>query len=284
MRWIPGILLAVCVMLFVPAPSSGEIGWAGQVWPVHGSSHDEDLWLDVYLEIWKEGVTDLVGRGSGISATLYHGPDGGPYDHVLMTYHADAGNNDTYVAMIPREDLYDELAIRFYCEVYDSSDASTYNGARDQNANDPPFLVDITHDLDREVTVTFFLCMPPEGHPDYDPDPRAICITGEHEELTVWGEGIETWRPCEAYSPRYYEVSVVFDTGSDRYVEYSYRKDSCTVIETVAPHALFIDDSGPEYIVTRIDHWNDYVGDDCLPCWTQGVRHTTWSGIKAMYR
>jgi len=270
------------ILLAFSVNSNAEIGWAGQIWPVHEIVVPEGADVNVYFQIWKGGVTDQTGLGPGISATLYYGPNGGPYTPVEMVYNTDIGNNDEYMGTIPASALNGQSEIWFYCEAYDSTDATTYTGAQDQNGNDPPFKLNITQTLDQDVLVHFFLCFPPEGDPEYDPDPGEVCITGDHDELTNWGNGIPVEQPCPDYSPRFYQVSILFHAGSNPYVQYKYRKQGCEVWEPGANHSLYIDDSAGEFYVPWIDHWGWYEGDDCAPCGI-GVEQSTWGEIKAIY-
>ncbi len=263
--------------------SYAAIGWAGNIWPVHETAVTDADPVNVYIQVWKDGVTPGEGQGPGISSELFYGPLGGPYDSVEMFYNSDVGNNDEYTAAIPVSALSGQSELWFYCEVFDSTDASTYTGAQDQNGNDPPFKLNITNVLGQDVTVYFFLCFPPEGHPDYDPDPGEVCITGDHPELTNWGSGVPMYRPCPAYSPQFYEVSVTFAAGSNPFVQYKYRNHGCNDWEWVGNRTVEIDDSNPVFLVPWVDHWNNYDGEDCPICGV-GVESSTWGNIKSMYR
>jgi hypothetical protein len=275
--------LFVGVVLFVfTGVSYGEIGWAGQIWPNHDHTVPEIPDLDVYLQIWKGGVTDGAGQGAGIGASLFYGPNGGPYTEVAMTYNADIGNNDEYKGVIPWSALEGQTEIWFYCEAYDSTDASTYTGAQDQNGHVPPHKLNITPVLNHTVTVIFYMCLPPEGHPDYDPDPGEVCITGSHAELTSWGNGVQMMQECPTEAPQRYWVGIDFLQGSSPYLEYKYRKNGCETWESGANHTLFIDDDYDLIYLPYTDHFSWYEGE-CGEC-VVPVDAMSWGAIKTIYR
>lgn len=283
MKRLLSIMLAGALLVAMTGLAQAAIGWAGQIWPVNGTTVSDNSNVGVYFQIWKGGVTDQAGQGAGISATLYYGPNGGPYTAVAMTYNVDVGNNDEYTAAIPSSALQGVSEIWFYCEAYDETDMTTYTGAQDQWGNNPPFKLVITQTLRQDVTVTFFMCMPPEGDSEYDPAPGDICITGDHAEISNWGSGVPMVQPCPTFSPRFYQVSVLFLAGGNPYVQYKYRKQGCSVWEPGGNHTLFIDDTNPVYYVPWVDHWGYYQGPDCPLCGI-GVESSTWGQIKGIYR
>jgi hypothetical protein len=277
-------LLLTCVLVFsIAGDSSSVIGWAGQIWPLHESGVTDDNPVDVYIQLWKGGVTDAVGQGAGLSATLYYGPtNAGPWTSVAMTYGGDIGNNDEYTAQIPVLAL-GGSEVWFYCEGYDSSDASTYTGAQDQNGHDPPHKLNVTPVLGQDVDVTFYLCMPPEGDPEYMADPLGVCLTGDHAEITNWGSGVAMSQPCPDVSGRFYTVTVKFFAGGNRVVQYKYRRNDCNDWENGGNHQITIDDSAPIYLVPFVDHWSYYAGDDCPGC-EVNTEDATWGQVKSKYR
>jgi hypothetical protein len=277
-------ILVACAVVGAAGSSHAAIGWAGQIFPTHGTVVTDNNPVDVYFQIWKGGFTDAAGQGAGISATLYHGPtNAGPWTPVAMSYNTDVGNNDEYTAAIPAAALSGNTEWWFYCEGYDSTDATTYTGAQDQASNNPPFQLNVTPVLDQDVTVTFFLCMPPEGDPEYMADPGDVCITGDHAEITNWGSGVLTTQLCNLVDPRFYSVTVLFAAGGNPVVTYKYRRNGCNDWESGANHQVTIDDSSPVYVVPWVDHWSSYVGDDCPGC-TVPTESIKWGAIKALYR
>jgi hypothetical protein len=283
MKRLLSILLAGAMLVAMTGLSQAAIGWAGQIWPVNGTSVTEGLNVDVYLQIWKDGVTNGEGQGAGISATLFYGPTDGPFTSVAMTYNVDKGNNDEYKGTIPASAFEGLAEYWFYCEAYDSTDATTYTGAQDQNGNNPPFKLKVTPALSQDVLVYFFLCVPPIEGRALGALLGDVCITGDHTELTNWGDGVLMSQPCVEYSPRFYQVSVLFHAGSNPYVEYKYKDQGCTNWESGGNHSVFIDESSPVFYVPWIDHFNWYEGPDCPPCGV-GVEPSTWGAIKQIYR
>ncbi len=275
--------LVAVAALAAAAPSQAAIGWAGQIWPTHDYTVTDAGPVNVYMQVWKEGYTDLAGRGDSISAILYYGPDGGPYSSVEMVYNTDIGNNDEYTGAIPQEALSGNTEIWFYCEAYDSTDASTYSGATDQNGASPPFKLNITPVLSQDVLVYFRLCLPPEGDPGYDPDPLGVCVTGGAVELTSWGNGVQMNQPCPETSPQYYEIGVLFAAGGSPAIEWKYKKNDCQDWESAGNRSVTIDDTNATFIIPWVDHWDNYVGDDCPLCGI-GVEQSSWGGIKQIHQ
>jgi len=83
-------------------PDACEIGWVGGIWPNNGTSVDNKQDLTVYIQIFKEGVTNLGGQGAKVKASVkYKMMDGQGYVSAAMDYNKDIGNNDEYKAVIP---------------------------------------------------------------------------------------------------------------------------------------------------------------------------------------
>ncbi|MBN1885777.1 MAG: hypothetical protein JW876_09690 [Candidatus Krumholzibacteriota bacterium] len=283
MKRLCTLLLAFAVLASYAGVANATFGWAGSIWPVNDATVTDGGDIGVYFQIWKETVTDQAGQGAGIGATLYYGPNGGPYTPVEMVYNTDVGSNDEYTAVIPQAALVGQTEIWFYCEGYDSTDASVYTGAKDQNDNDPPFKLNITAVLQQDVTVYFRLCFPPEGDPEYIADPGDVCVTGDATALSAWGSGVLMARPCPVHSARYYEAAVVFPAGSNPAIQYKYRANGCADWEWVGNRATTIDDTASSWIVPWVDHWNNYAGDDCPLCGI-GTESSTWGEIKQIHR
>ena len=281
MKKVLTFIFAAAILMTLSGASMAAVGWTGDVWPVHETTVSEGSDVGVYVQIWKGGYTDAAGQGDSLSAMLYYGPNGGPYTAVAMGYLGDVGNNDEYTANIPAAAIEGLSEIWFYTEVYDSTDASTAQG-QDQNSNDPPFKLNITPALGQDVMVYFRICLPPDGDPEYDPTPGGVCVTGSTTELTNWGGGVAMVQPCPGASPLYYEVGILFSAGGNPAIEWKYRKNDCANWESVANRTDFIDDTGPVYIIPWVDHWNNYVGDDCPLCGI-GTEESTWGAIKKIH-
>lgn len=266
------------ISLSMATASYGAIGWAGNIWPVDGNTVTDNSNVDVYFQIWKDGVTDQAGQGAGISATLWYGLDmAGPFTPVAMAYNTDVGSNDEYTGQIPSTYFQGEPDVYFYCTAYDSTDATTYEGAQDQNNNDPPFMLNITNVLSQDVTVWFSLCLPDSVGTTGD-----VCVTGSAAELTNWGDGVVMSQPCPEYSPEFYQVGITFAAGGNPYIEFKYKKDGCATWESTGNHSATIDDSNSTYILP-IDHWEFYEGEDCPDCGVDN-KESSWGAVKSIYR
>ncbi len=75
--------------------------------------------FDVYVSVWKSGVTDGSGQGANISCTLhwatvpYFGGTWSGVTDTAMSYYGDVGNDDRYkVTITPSVGLYEFTA---YC-------------------------------------------------------------------------------------------------------------------------------------------------------------------------
>jgi hypothetical protein len=271
------VLLLMVTLLLSASSAYAVIGWSGNVWPCNNGTYAENGNIDVYIQVWKQGVTDQPGQGPDISATLFYKQEGeANYQSVQMVYNVDVGNNDEYKGTIPSSALQGGVREVFECVVYDQSDGTSYGGGGDQCSNLPPFYLNITPATRIDVTVKFRLCLSDGAETTGD-----VCVTGDHNELTNWGNGVLMFRPCPGPSPKYYEVEVLFPAGSNPSVQYKYRKDGCSTWEGTGNHTCVIDDSS-SYQVLPIDGW-EYVNPDCPPCPT-AVEPTTWGKIKALYR
>jgi hypothetical protein len=113
------VLLSV-LMLFSFA--FGAIDWCGNIWPTTPYSVNNDVGTNVYISIWKDGVTNVVGPGAGISARLYYKESSqSTFEYVEMTFNVDKGNDDEYVGTIPVEILNMGSVVNYYCGVSDNS-------------------------------------------------------------------------------------------------------------------------------------------------------------------
>ncbi len=102
-------------------PALAALGWVGNMSPTGGSTTYRTVGqsLTVYVEVWKDGVTNYPGQGAGISCYLHWGTVpfwGGGWSSITdteMSYDSDVGNNDKYrVTISPDVGLYEFTA---YC-------------------------------------------------------------------------------------------------------------------------------------------------------------------------
>ena len=118
------LTLALLVAAVLPAAASAfagpnTLGWVGNMYPVGGSSNSITAGgnFDVYVQVYKGGVTPGGGQGANITCTLYWGQVvsfGGSWSNVTstaMNYHGEVGNNDEYKGTIaPPAGLYEFTA------------------------------------------------------------------------------------------------------------------------------------------------------------------------------
>ncbi|MBI5298055.1 MAG: hypothetical protein HY869_21475 [Chloroflexi bacterium] len=107
-----------------------SLGWVGNMWPAGGTTHTitTGTSFNVYVQVWKGGVTDSSGQGANITCTLtwtpvpYFGGSGGTTTETAMTYNGDpTPSNDEYMATItPSVGLYE---ISAYCT--DTTDSTS---------------------------------------------------------------------------------------------------------------------------------------------------------------
>ena len=115
------------------APSA--VGWVGSMSPVGGSTNSLEVGsaggFDVYVQVWKSGVTEAPGPGAGIQCFLNWGPSGGPRSDQAMVFNVQIGNNDEYRATIATASLpIGSYAFSAYC-TDDGGATKTWQGAGD---------------------------------------------------------------------------------------------------------------------------------------------------------
>ncbi|NUM45396.1 MAG: glycoside hydrolase family 13 protein [Anaerolineales bacterium] len=122
-------LMILSAALLFPKAAHAALGFVGNMFPVGGSHSNltEGNNFTVYLQVWKDGVTNSPGAGANITCSLYWGqvPSfGGTWSNITttpMSYNTDNGNNDEYMATIsPTAGLYEFTG---YCT--DTTDATT---------------------------------------------------------------------------------------------------------------------------------------------------------------
>jgi hypothetical protein len=277
MKRLASALIAGALLLTVASAAMSAVGWCGNVWPVNGTPYTSADNIGVYVQVWKDGCTntDPAAPCPDIEARLFWRCTGdAAFNMIPMVYNVDVGSNDEFTATIPAGHGCSE--IEFYCEVEDITDFSLCYG-QDQNNNDPNFFLPITEVTSQDVVVTFHLCLPDGIDSFFD-----VCVTGNHDELTNWGDGVVMGQPCPGPSPKLYQVDVNFLEGSNPYVEYKYKKDDCATWESTGNHSFTIDDSSPYMDLPWIDGW-EYMEPDCPDC-ASPVEEATWGMIKGLYR
>ena len=274
MKRFATVVIAGAVLFSFASTALGVIGWAGNIWPCNGQPYTSNDDINVYVQVWKDGCTGPVGPCADIQATLFYRCTGAPeFISVPMVYNVPIGNNDEFTGTIPSGHGCSE--VEFYVEVVDVTDGDTWYPG-DQCGNGPNFFLPITEVTSQDVTVTFHLCLSGETTTS-----GAVCVTGSHEALTNWGDGVPMMFSCEQISPKLYEVDVLFAAGSNPYVEYKYKKDDCQTWESTGNHSFTIDDSAPTQDLW-VDGW-EYIEPDCPDC-ASPVEDSSWGTIKGLYR
>jgi hypothetical protein len=269
--------IATSALLLVAFASSamGAIGWAGNVWPVNGTAYTTNDNIDVYVQIWKDGCTnvDPLAPCPDLEAYLYYKCDTDvDFIELPMVYNVDVGNNDEYTATIPVG--HGCSTVEFYVRAVDTTDGDTWYPA-DQDGNNPNFFLPITEVTAQDVIVTFQVCIP-EG------STGGVCITGSAPQLTGWSQpGLAMTQPCPQVSPNLYEVSVQFDAGANPNVQYKYQKDDCASWDCDPNHEFTIDDTVTHQTLP-LDTWC-WGTPDCPAC-ASPVEESTWGTVKALYR
>ncbi|MFH1532007.1 MAG: hypothetical protein ABIK09_14880 [Pseudomonadota bacterium] len=85
-------------------PDACEIDWAGQAFPNVGTEVDDADAIDVYVQVYMDGVTNAAGQGMNIEVDLVVYTDAMLEAVVApMAYNVDVDNNDEYKATIPAD-------------------------------------------------------------------------------------------------------------------------------------------------------------------------------------
>jgi len=276
MKRFASIALVCAVLLAFAATAMGAVGWCGMIWPRNGIAYTSAQSIDCFVQIWKQGVTDQTGQGPDIAAYIYYRCAGGTdFTEVPMAYLEDTGSNDKYKGTIPAGHGCSE--VEYYIKVVDLTDMAECYG-HDEWDNPPNFFLPITEVLAQDVTVRFHLCLPAGVETTGD-----ICVTGDHAEITNWGNGVGPMvLSCPGASPKLYQFDVTFLAGGNPVVHYKYRKDGCNTWEDGGDHSVTIDDVESFFDISWIDGWS-WMTPDCPDC-SSAVESATWGTIKALYK
>ncbi len=243
-------LSIILVMLFTfTAAAHAVIGWSGNIWPNSGSDQTNGLDINVYYQIWKDGVTNLPGRGDSLAAKLYYRTqDQGTYLTRNMLFNVDVGNNDEYYAIIQNVHFNTGDTIFFYCEGYDSTDA-TYSYGTDQSGAGPftdvnPGEYYIVAGLNQDVTVTFQVDM------SLVDSVNTVSVAGS---FNGWTPGIDTL--SDVSGDNIYKGNVLFPAGSNPNQEYKF-VNGANWEDQIGNRQVIIDDTSPTMILPPV-YFND---------------------------
>ena len=243
-------LSAICLLaaLGFTADAQAAIGWAGNVWPLHGSLQVPTGPVTVYAQAWKGGTTDSPGQGADIAATLYYKTDlVGTETSVSMVYNGDVGNNDEYKADVPQSALAGCAWVEVRVVFTDLTDNSTYTDVKDQQGQGPPQRYNITNVLPNNVDVKFTMCM------SGTPTNGAPCVIGGAAPIGNWGTGVTMTN----VSGELWTVTVTFPAGSNPAFDYKYKSDGCTNWESVNNRSVVLPTNGTTLVNLAPDSFNN---------------------------
>jgi len=243
-------LSAICLLaaLGFAADAQAAIGWAGNVWPLHGSLQVPTGPLDVYAQVWKGGVTDSPGQGAGILGTVYYKTDLVPTESaVAMYFQGDVGSNDEYKGVVPQYDLAGTAWVEVRVVFTDLTDNSEYADVKDQNGQGPPQRYNITNVLPNAVNVTFTMCM------SGTPTNGAPCVIGDAAVIGAWGAGVTMTN----VSGELWNVTISFPAGSNPAFQYKYKADGCTNWEWVGNRLVTLPTDGTTAVNLAPDSFNN---------------------------
>jgi hypothetical protein len=243
-------LSAICLLaaLGFAGNAQAAIGWAGNVWPLHGSLQVPTGPVTVYAQAWKGGVTDMAGQGGLISAELFYKTDlVGTESPVAMVYQGDVGGNDEYKGDVPQSALAGAAWVEVRVVFTDLSDNTTYTSVADQNGQGPPQRFNITNVLPNAVNVTFTMCMSGTA------TTGAPCVIGNAAPIGNWGTGANMTN----VSGELYNVTITFPAGSNPAFEYKYKADGCTNWEGVGNRLVVLPTDGTTAVTLAPDSYNN---------------------------
>ncbi len=242
------LILTLALALLVSSGAFATIDWAGQVWPNSGSVHVPTGPINVYVQVFKTGVTDAAGQGADITVDMNLENDLGATLTVPMTFQGDVGSNDEYTGEIPQSLLAGAAYVMADFVVSDLSDASVYEGGvQDQAGNTAPLQYDVTNVLPNDVTVSFSLCM--SGTETAGPP----CVIGDAAPIGAWGTGVM----MNQIDGDLWGVDIIFPAGSSPYFEYKFKKDGCVNWEGVGNRPVNLPTDGTAAVTLETQSWDN---------------------------
>ncbi len=232
------VTLAIFAMLVTLAGNAlATIDWAGNVWPNSGSDHTPINPINVYVQVYKGGVTDAAGQGADITLDMLLTNSEGATSTVALVYNTDVGSNDEYTGQISQGMLLGASYVDVDFVVSDLSDGTTYDSpVTDQAGNNAPLRYNVVNVLPNDVAVTFSLCMSGE------PFTGAPCVIGSDPAIGNWGTGV----PMTQIDGDLHEVTVVFPAGSNPSFEYKFKNNDCVDWESADNRPVTLPTDGTE--------------------------------------
>lgn len=270
--------LAIATMLISMAGSAfAVIDWSGNVWPLSGSEHTPTGPINVYVQVYKGGVTDAPGQGADITIDMQVTNSNGDMAVVPLVYNTDIGANDEYTGQVSQGLLLGADYVDVDFVVSDLSDGTVYeNPVTDQNGVEAPLRFNVIDVLPNDVAVTFSLCMSGE------PFTGAPCVIGSHPAIGEWGTGVNMTQ----IDGDLHEVTIVFAAGTSPYFEYKFKKDDCSVWEDAPNRPVTLPSDGTTEVTLETQSWNNlpmgcgnemYLTEDktvCFQVCMEGVEYT----------
>ena len=262
-------LVTLVIMLAFAGSLHAVIGWSGNIWPNSYTDQTNGFDITVYYQIWKDGVTNLPGRGDSLSATIYYKTQSQTsFSTEAMIFNVDVGNNDEYSSIIPNSIFASGDTVFFYCEGFDSTDA-TYSYGTDQSGAGPfdagnPGQYYIVAGLNQDVTVTFQVDMSIVD-PVY-----TVSVAGS---FNGWTTGVDTL--SDDNGDNIYTGDVLFTAGTNPYQEYKFVNGSIWE-DYISNRILNIDDSSPTMILPTV-YFNDIPPDEIFVTFQVDMTLQIWN-------
>ena len=242
------ITLAVFAMLLCMTGNAfAVIDWAGNVWPNAGANFTPVGPVDVYVQVYKDGVTNLPGQGVDITVEMSLSNNIGGTDLVLLTYLGENGSNDEYTGQISQSMLLGAATVTADFIVSDLSDGTTFGPINDQAGNTSPLVYNVIDVLPNDVDVTFSVCLSGAV------TTGAVCGVGDAAVLTAWGAGV----PLTQVSGDLYEGTITFPAESNPSFEYKFKKDDCNTWEGGGNRPVTLPTDGTTAVVLDIQSWEN---------------------------
>ncbi|MBK7046752.1 MAG: hypothetical protein IPH48_09620 [bacterium] len=241
------MLATIAVAMLAAGQSLATIGWAGNVWPNAGSAQVPTGPFNVYVQVWKGGVTDAPGQGADIQVTMNVTNSLGGTDTVVMGFQGDAGANDEYTGQVAQAMLAGAATVTVDFVVTDLSDMTTFGPINDQAGHTAPLTYNVTNVLPNDVAVTFTVCMSGE------PTSGAPCVIGSAGVIGSWGTGVGMTQ----VSGDLYNVVVTFPAGINPNFDYKFKKDGCNSWESASNRPVTLPTDGTTAVTLATDSWNN---------------------------
>ena len=253
------VIFVALFLVMSTGAAYASIGWAGNIWPCQYVTYTDNQSINVYVQVWKGGCTDVPGPCADVQATLnYKRASEGSWHQAIAAYNADIGSNDEWFATIPSAATEAGDPMQYYYDVLDLSDNALYPGpVCTQCECSPPYAVAITPATEQEVTVIFRVDM--------------ACLTFDQYSAGVFVAGdFQGWNQCTTLlsdpdGDEIYEGSWVFPAGSNPNIYFKFNRsgtDGCQWENAIGNRSLLIDDTQPVNVMSVVP-WEDW--DCCTP-------------------